>query len=458
MAFNFRPKSKEEILKKKKKYSEVVSEIFQIVLEEYGEGLILDPTTNFEKVKIPRIVGESNKISDVRTFVKSKIGKHDINISFGNGSGTGKGTDAKETQKQENCTRLYCEIYMKNNKFPSSKEVEKIYPEVSDDWYKTFESQSIAIKKWLGNKSGYEFSRDQGIMPIVEGIAIDKCGVRTKDSWNPADIYAVKTSEKSKIISELKSIGDLEMDKSSKLDRLNSYMRDKILSKELVGISLKKLKKGNVQTIELSNATKKKTIEDICIVPGSISLDLDLNQNQEFNTGEMSFSLKVAGNVFSVQIRAFSGGVRESTQMDITGKTAAAKLGKVSSREAIDPYLGKFGLKRRMGSHLPKVGQWNESNIKKYVDEWNSIKNNKISNISINWGESNWEETLRKCVDIEKENDRTASQLSSKLQCFQWVKIFNEIERRGKLKEFLIILYYGAKKEYDSAGPFLKIA
>ena len=38
------------------------------------------------------------------------------------------------------------------------------------------------------------------------------------------------------------------------------------------------------------------------------------------------------------------------------------------------------------------------------------------------------------------------------------VKIFEEVEKQGKLKEFLSILYFGAKKEYASAGPFLKIS
>ena len=49
----------------------------------------------------------------------------------------------------------------------------------------------------------------------------------------------------------------------------------------------------------------------------------------------------------------FSGGERESTQMDMTG-VGAKQLGKVSSREALDPFLSKYGLKRRMGTNLQK--------------------------------------------------------------------------------------------------------
>ena len=47
-------------------------------------------------------------------------------------------------------------------------------------------------------------------MPFVEKIALEKCGVRTKDSWNPADIYHCKEiTEKIKYKIKIKSIGDM---------------------------------------------------------------------------------------------------------------------------------------------------------------------------------------------------------------------------------------------------------
>ena len=91
------------------------------------------------------------------------------------------------------------------------------------------------------------------------------------------------------------------------------------------------------------------------------------------------------------------------------------------------------------------------------MNEFNAIKNYRIGNSAIDFGQNDWETTLRQAVVIEKENNRTASQLSSKLQCFQWVKIFKKIQDARKLKDFLTVLYFGAKKQYDTAGPFLKI-
>jgi hypothetical protein len=111
-----------------------------------------------------------------------------------------------------------------------------------------------------------------------------------------------------------------------------------------------------------------------------------------------------------------------------------------------------------MGTDLPKVGQWTEDDVQKYIKEYNQIKSIKIGGQNIYWGKQKWEHVLREAIEIEQNVNRTASQLSAKLQCFQWVKIFSEVQKKGKLDEFLTIMYYGAKKEFASAGPFLKIS
>lgn len=457
MAFNYRPKTSKEILDKKKTNSIAAAMVFESVMDKYGEGIILDPATNFQAIKVPRAVGDEVNITQLKTFLKTKkIDISGLKISFGDGSGVGKGTNANVTAMQENSTRLYCETYLNTGKFPKSKDLKKIYPDVNDLWYKTFENQAITIKKWLGSGK-YNFSRDSGIMPFIEGAA-KKCGVSTIDNWNPADIYAVLASKEPTIKREITAIVDSNLDASAKLDQLNEYMREKIIAKHLVGISLKLLKNGEVKVVELSNATKRKQIKDISVVPGSVKLDLDLNKDHMFNTGEMSFKINVEGSEINVQIRASSGGIRERAQMDMTGVGAAAKLGKVSATQAIDPYLNKFSLQRGSGQTQPNPGRWTDQDIRKYVTEQKQIANVKIDGQPIYWGKDNWEKTLKKAVVYEEDIQRTGSQLSTKLQCFQWVKIFDAIAKKRKTKEFLMVLYYGAKKEYDTAGPFLKVA
>lgn len=456
--FDYRPKSEKEILQKKKKYSNEVAAVFSFIQKQYNEDIVLDPSSDFRNVKIPRSLQKKENIVNLKRKIISATKATALKISFGNGSGPKSGSsDATDTAKQENASRLFCESYVSSSKIPSHEQIVKVYPEYDDDWYDTFCRQAKTIKKYLRG-TGFTFSRDapNGMMYFIEKIAISKCGVSNKDSWNPADIYATKTSKQSQIKKQIQNISDMKLAPSAKLDALNEYMRECFVKHDLIGISLKKLKKGGPVRLEETNVIKKTPISNISFT-GSIKLDLDLKSNGEFKTGEMKFQLNVKGKNVDVQIRAFSGGERETTQMDMTESGASAKLGKVSLTQAIDPFINQFGLKRRMASEIPKVGKWTSADIDRYVSEFNSIRTLKMGGKSINFGSNDWESTLRSAVEIEVENPRTASQLCTKLQCFHWIKIFSKF--RGKqLDSFISTLYYGAKKQYSTAGPFLKIS
>ena len=463
MAFNYRPLNVKEILGKKKANSEMVAIIYTFIKDTYGETIVLDPTTQFNKIKIPRIVEKTDNIVTVKQKLAKVADIKGLDISFGNGSGAGGSSiNAAETAMQENATRFVCEQFIDGQpaKMPSGDKIAAIYPNYDDSWHDTFKMQAEKLKGWLGTNKGYEYSREasDGMMAFVERIALNKCGVSTKDSWNPADIYLCRKTKKAEIKKEMTRIGELGVPKPQKLDMLNDYMRKLFVTRDLIGVSLKKL--GKSATLEESNVTKQQTLKDISIIANSIKLDLDLNVSGEFKTGEMSWKIKVGDNEVNVQIRAFSGGVREKTQMDMTGAGAAAKLGKVSVTEAINPFLNTLApaQKLRSGTELPKVGAWTEETIKKYIDEYKDIKDVRIGGSPIDFGSDDWPTTFRNAIELEKGNNRTASQLSAKLQCFQWVKILRDIEKQGKLKEFLSIIYFGAKKEYASAGPFLKIS
>ena len=461
MAFNFRPNSVKEISDKKRIHSAAVGDIYSYILNTYNSGIILDPTTQFQTIKIPREVEKGGiKIATIKQNLKTKkIWKDGLVIQFGNGSGAGGSKiDAKTTAMQENATRFVCEQVIEKGKFPLGSEISKIYPDYDDEWNETFKMQADALKLW-GIGRGYEYSRDElgGIMTTVEDIAINKCKCGPKDSWNPADIYVVKKIHKARIVKELKAIGELKVELPARLDRLNEYMRGEFQKKNLVGISLKKL--GKTVRTEETNIKRLETIKGIEIIEKSIKLNLDLDPaTDEFNTGEMSLQLDVHGNQVAVQIRNFDvSKPRGRVQMDMTEAGAVAKLGKVSSTQAIDPYLLKYNLHRREMNTIPRVGEWHETNIRDMITEFKDIQNTRISGQTINYGVNDWETTLRQAIEIEKGNNKTASQLSSKLQCFQWVRIFRTMELKRKLDEFLTVLYLGAKKQYDTAGPFLKI-
>ena len=148
MAFNFRPSTVNEILKKNKKYSVQASQILEYVKNNYDSGIVLDPTTDFKSVKIPRIVEDKENIAGIkRKLTTAKIDLRGMSVQFGNGSGVGGSTiDAKTTAMQENATRVVCEHFIEKNKLPDNSVIEKIYPQVDDEWYKTFSLQASSLK------------------------------------------------------------------------------------------------------------------------------------------------------------------------------------------------------------------------------------------------------------------------------------------------------------------------
>tara|TARA_B100001564_G_C20631955_1_gene667662 strand:- start:300 stop:1703 length:1404 start_codon:yes stop_codon:yes gene_type:complete len=464
MAFNLRPKSEKEIIDANKGFSLQAAAIYAFIKKKYKTTIILDPSSNFSEIKIPRVVEEKINIKNLKDKIGDIVNAKKLSIKFGNGSGpkkSGKGTDAIETAKQENCTRLACEMFIEQNKMPTSKQFEKIYPKYDDEWAKTFKLQAESVKKYLKSKREYEYSRDKGIMPVIETFVKKFCGVTQMNNWNPADIYLVKKTQIKKIEKKLEEISKIPGNPAVRLDSLNEYMVDQFKAKKLIGISLKKIETDKVK-LEESNIGLNR-VEKIELVKNSFRCDLDIDAKGEFNTGELAFAITVDGsegsskNLVNVQIRAFSGGIRESTQMDMTGSGAAAKLGKVSSEKAIDPYISRFGLKRRMGRTIPKVGKFTTKDIKDYEEEQKQLKKIDIGGSKIYFGKVAWDTSFLKARGLELSNNRTASQLSSKLQCFQWIKIFDTIQKKNKLDEFLSVLYYGAKKQYATAGPFLKI-
>ena len=105
-------------------------------------------------------------------------------------------TSAIETAKQENGSRFYLENVIENNKEPSYTEMMKIYDGYNQSWRRTYRKQAEAVKNYIGTHKGYEYSRDEGIMPFIEDIAKTYCGVSVKDRWNPMDIVMVKKKMK----------------------------------------------------------------------------------------------------------------------------------------------------------------------------------------------------------------------------------------------------------------------
>ena len=167
-------------------------------------------------------------------------------------------TSAVETAKQENGSRLFMESVIENRKTPTFGDMKKVYDGYDLSWKNIYEKQTKALQKFLGIRKGYIYSRDTGIMPMIENIAKEECGVSVKDRWNPMDIVLVKKNMKDVVEGTIKEITTIKgMSKDAKLEILNAYMRETLNDKILIGVSLKAIKETKkVATQELANMAK----------------------------------------------------------------------------------------------------------------------------------------------------------------------------------------------------------
>ncbi|HBY69599.1 MAG TPA: hypothetical protein DEG69_18735, partial [Flavobacteriaceae bacterium] len=245
-------------------------------------------------------------------------------------------TNAQETAKQENGSRVFFESVIEKDKEPSAKEMLKVYDGYDIGWKITYRKQVAAVKNYIGSQKGYEYSRDKGIMPYIESIAKKDCGVSVKDRWDPMDIVMVKKSMKRVVEETIRELTNMEgMTKESNLLILNAYMREALRDKILIGISLKAIKSNKRKAnVELANMRDDKSSRiDIEPIDGSLKCTLTLGKkaNYLFDTGELGFDLKTeSGAEIHGQTRSFQySKARNVSQTDLTpkGRDAGAKLG-----------------------------------------------------------------------------------------------------------------------------------
>ena len=387
-------------------------------------------------------------------------------------------TDARETAKQENGSRVFFEHVIEKGKEPTDKMMIGIYDGYSPEWRDTYRKQTAALKKYLGSNRGYEYSRDNGIMPYIEDIAKKECGVSVKDRWNPMDIVLVKKSMKKVIEGTIKELTNIPgMSEDAKLGLLNAYMREALNEKMLIGVSLKAIAKNKkIASTEVANAGGKSIPTEVDMVKGSLKCTLTLGKKKPFlfDTGELGFDMETAkGGKIHGQSRNFQySKERNLVQTDLTpkGKDAGAKLGKVSSI-ALDSFLGGMGLNRPTSAakdkNIPPVGQWTDSAKRYWIDLYKKLDSSGM----VDFGEvavyenntrvaEGFEAVLDYAImyEMKKADRSSAGRFSSKLVAMEWANIWVTIAKQGKSKEWCTALYYGAKKEFgNSNGPFLKI-
>ena len=74
-----------------------------------------------------------------------------------------------------------------------------------------------------------------------------------------------------------------------------------------------------------------------------------------------------------------------------------------------------------MATEIPKVGYFTNAEVANFTEEQRKLSTYLIAGMKVDFGKQNWKRTFAEARRNEIENNRTASQLSAKLQCFQWI-------------------------------------
>jgi len=394
-------------------------------------------------------------------------------------------SNAIETAKQENCSRLFFQYYIEKNIELSIEQLAKIYSKIDIKWYNSFRGQAFAMKNFLlrgatglpGRRpyiKGFVYSRDDGIMPFLVGISSKYCGISSKDSWNTMDIVMVLANKEKQIKDEINKTCT-GPNKDTNLQSLNDLMRKYFVDGILYGISLKdipvKMKIANLEISNLkTNAKKSKDLSYIEYIKGSLRCNLEISQGSVmFDTGEAAAGFKVEGKEIGIQHRNFRySDARGVVQTDVTGKGAAAKFGKASA-ERITEYLTSIGLEKPVSPgkdpNIDPVGEWTAKNITYWVKWFKDMEGDLVAGSKVNFGNvqsplgKGFSKVLQYAISKETKDRSASGRLSSKLVSLRWVKVYQEISKKKKLEEWISVLYYAAKKEGGTKnGVFIKIS
>ena len=402
---------------------------------------------------------------------------------------------------------LLLDMWGENGKFPTTK-----FPNLDTEkgryerlvWLDSFDKQLGAFTNFLITKryrkyTGWDWSRGDGMMGFLNGIAKSRCGVKQLDSWNPMDIVAVQTSMEQTIRDEIDKDIIRDVDNDTNKEMLNGIMLKYILSKDLLPISLKKVNDNESGAFEESWGNPK---VDLKYVDFKCDLEWSTVKHQWENAQEISFSMIAPPSVaaegvdIGVQARAFNASKpRDKPQHSLSQKGAGAHLGK-SPVEELEKFIKEYGVipphSPSSDPMIPNAGdKWTLAQKKHWIKLQKDLSTKTIGGQTIDFGtpgsygksgklndvfkkDAKGKKTTTKLtgfaaalesacaadelgLETKPEKRSSGSRLTAKLWGMEWLWRYYEMSKNGVWDAFAYRMLKAAKKELSDSGPFIKI-
>ena len=379
---------------------------------------------------------------------------------------TGTASDAESTRKQELASLWMIRSALQPNPKlfknwdavtkdkKAFKELTDIYPELittATEWQAGLCAQQKKINEVLKGAGHYkEFNREGGFMDFISKLVKDEFMIGRKDSWNPADVWVIKTTD-----------GTIEQTliKAAKggITRLNETMIQMWKHKKLKGISLKAIsgKTAQFEVVNIDEGLFKK-MDNSVFELDKIEIPLNL-VNGQFGTQDSRIHIKEGETkLIKFQVTQNSKGFNNLKVEGTMVGAGAARAGKVPldmmktmmtqdyHNEGINFEIGQFTNKWQ---DYPKTLAEFNKDSQIYSEMWNTIKDKVISGIKT---KQEFDASFQSAWSTQEDI------ASSKLMQLTFIHAVLKMQEKPQ-KEFLTNLTFLAQKKGRKFGPFGKL-
>ena len=384
--------------------------------------------------------------------------------------------------------------------------------DIDNEWLENFYQQQKVLIQKIGRPSFTLFTRDgksaeaaefawqkqpgspKPFMEWVSELVKDEFEIGNKDNWNPADIWLIQNEKKWKdeikrIWKERKNVKELPLE--VELGRFNSLFRRLFRSRQIVGISLKKVSgKADWKEVNVSNKFFKTlkathmTLTSAKCELGTVKIkektarDAVARGKKNPRTGSTKTPLGKAGaatltqdtileikdpgvgpdakeTTYKVQIKAnnSTGFSNLKWEPTITSKTGA-RLGKATVELVLD-LMKAYGMMKQYEPDNKKFPN-DQTSFRDVQDEYRDIIDELMNDRFVDLGVK---DTTTALINISETFDIYRGQpwvASSKLQQLRFLYALMTL-KNGKKDDFCTSLIFTAEKAGKRYGPYGKI-
>ena len=363
------------------------------------------------------------------------------------------------------------------------------------DWLNAFYFQQKVLLEKYGSPTFSRFDRDGGFMDYISKLIKTKFGISKKDTWDPADVWAIDGSQlniEKRINDELKEVENysvmqknyatnsamLENKVRIGLIKLNSILIDLLEEEKVVGISLKltgskaHIEEINVIKVKELRESNKALIDTVTdgyeVIPkNDFTCKFEIPQNKKTFTQDVRVVANDIenGGIFDFQIKANSS--ESATGSNLKFEVTIKGMSKARGGKVPVDQLQKLidGIKpNSFENDYTKFPR----NVKEFEDKLSTYKTmfKKLNAEGVDFGvpfeDKSKESFVKNVTDAFKNKNKAfITNATCKLMGFEFLYFLVSI-KEDQRKELLTDMSFLAQKKntrkLDTFGPFIKIA